>query len=122
MWELQNGAAMGDLYGRADDRRTAGKAPGADLAAVAAGPEHQQQRAREGAHLAEDLKRQAEEFFAEFMAALAKTREVSSPEWNKVRAALEQLSRERVRAGFSYTKRPRPYIFPESRAECVRDR
>lgn len=64
---------------------------------------------------AEDLKRQAEEFFAEFMAALAKTHDVASPEWNKVRAALEQLSRERVRAGFS-SEDTATFIFSLKRA------
>lgn len=64
---------------------------------------------------AEDLKRQAEEFFAEFMAALTNTHEVSSPEWNKVRAALEQLSRERVRAGFS-SEETATFIFSLKRA------
>ena len=64
---------------------------------------------------AEDLRRQAEEFFGEFMAALAKTHDVSSPEWNKVRAALEQLSRERVRAGFS-SEETATFIFSLKRA------
>jgi rsbT co-antagonist protein RsbR len=50
---------------------------------------------------AEDLQRQAEEFFSEFMSAYAGSSDSAAPEWAKVRAFLEHLSRERVRAGFS---------------------
>jgi rsbT co-antagonist protein RsbR len=49
----------------------------------------------------EDLQRQAEEFFSEFMSAYAGSSDSATPEWARVRAFLEQLSRERVRAGFS---------------------
>jgi rsbT co-antagonist protein RsbR len=49
----------------------------------------------------EDLRRQAEEFFSEFMSAYAGNSDSAAPEWARVRAFLEQLSRERVRAGFS---------------------
>jgi rsbT co-antagonist protein RsbR len=48
-----------------------------------------------------DLQRQAEEFFSQFMSAYAVSGDSAAPEWAKVRAFLEQLSRERVRAGFS---------------------
>ena len=49
----------------------------------------------------EDLQRQAEEFFSQFMSAYAGSSDSAAPEWARVRAFLEQLSRERVRAGFS---------------------
>jgi len=48
-----------------------------------------------------DLQRQAEEFFSQFMSAYAVSGDSAAPEWARVRAFLEQLSRERVRAGFS---------------------
>ena len=50
---------------------------------------------------ADELRRQAEEFFSEFMSAFQKSSDIAAPEWHKVRGFLEQLSRERVRAGFS---------------------
>jgi rsbT co-antagonist protein RsbR len=49
------------------------------------------------------LARQANEFFAEFMAGLAtgNTEDIDVESWKTVRGFLEQLSVERVRAGFS---------------------
>ncbi len=63
----------------------------------------------------EELKSQAREFFAEFMAALAQSGDSTAPEWHKVRARLEQLSRERVRAGFS-AEETATFIFSLKRA------
>jgi rsbT co-antagonist protein RsbR len=49
------------------------------------------------------LARQANEFFGEFMGALAtgNTDDITGDAWQNVRGFLEQLSAERVRAGFS---------------------
>lgn len=52
---------------------------------------------------AEDTRRQADEFFDAFMSALGSgaSADIATEEWKPVRAFLEQLSKDRVLAGFS---------------------
>ncbi len=64
-----------------------------------------------------DINRQASEFLDELTssATAAASNDVARPEWNGVRAFLEQLSRERVQAGFSSEETAR-FIFSLKRA------
>ena len=50
---------------------------------------------------AEDTRRQADEFFELFMSALGAGTDTAAEGWKPVRTFLEQLSKERVMAGFS---------------------
>jgi rsbT co-antagonist protein RsbR len=63
----------------------------------------------------DELRRQAEEFFSEFMPAFATSSDSAAPEWTRARAFLENLSRERVRAGFS-SDETATFIFSLKRA------
>ena len=65
----------------------------------------------------EDTRRQADEFFAAFMSALASGAgaDIATEDWKAVRTFLEQLSKERVLAGFS-SDETATFIFSLKRA------